>query len=72
MPVKKGIGLANVMERITYHYGEAYGIEVDSEPGRGTVVSLRLPYLRRRSPPLTPFFDKSPDHERNRRIVNFC
>ncbi|MBM6996269.1 histidine kinase [Paenibacillus sp. DXFW5] len=56
MPVKKGIGLANVMERITYHYGEAYGIEVDSEPGRGTVVSLRLPYLREEVSAIDPLF----------------
>ncbi|WP_080840565.1 cache domain-containing sensor histidine kinase [Cohnella massiliensis] len=39
----RGIGLRNVHERLKLRYGEAYGLAVDSEPGRGTVVTVRLP-----------------------------
>lgn len=40
----KGIGLSNIGERIALSFGEAYGIQVDSEPGAGTRVAIRLPY----------------------------
>ncbi|AEI44170.1 sensor histidine kinase [Paenibacillus mucilaginosus] len=38
-----GIGLNNIKERIVIAFGEPYGVDVDSEPGRGTKVSIRLP-----------------------------
>lgn len=38
-----GIGLANIQRRIQLEYGEGYGLDVASEEGRGTVVTLRLP-----------------------------
>lgn len=38
-----GIGLKNVNERIKLHYGNAYGLKVTSEKGRGTEVILQLP-----------------------------
>lgn len=41
-----GIGLKNIEERIVIAFGEPYGIEIDSEPGRGTQVSVLLPYTR--------------------------
>lgn len=37
------LGLANVQERLQLHYGEAYGITIDSLYGRGTSVVYRLP-----------------------------
>ncbi|MBA2937316.1 sensor histidine kinase [Paenibacillus sp. CGMCC 1.16610] len=39
----KGIGLANIMERIEFHYGPPYGVELASTLGQGTTVVLRLP-----------------------------
>lgn len=40
----KGIGLSNIGERIALAFGESYGIQVDSAPGAGTRVAIRLPY----------------------------
>lgn len=37
-------GLYNVNERIRLNFGEAYGISVKSTYGKGTIVSVRLPY----------------------------
>ncbi len=39
---KRSIGLRNVNERLKLYYGEAYGLEVDSVPGEGTQVCLRV------------------------------
>jgi hypothetical protein len=44
MPHHEGVGLANTRERLRRLYGEAQSFEVSSTPGRGTCVSLRLPY----------------------------
>lgn len=44
-PPSQHIGLKNVHERIRYHYGEAYGLTVDSRPGEGTEVRLALPLI---------------------------
>lgn len=35
-------GLFNVQERIKLYFGENYGITIDSEPGAGTKVTLRI------------------------------
>ncbi|HZG55276.1 sensor histidine kinase [Paenibacillus sp.] len=43
----KGFGLYNVHARIQSYFGAAYGIEIESEYGEGTVVTVRLPKLRR-------------------------
>ncbi len=40
---RRGVGLANVLERLRRLYGDAYSLEIDSAPGRGTTVHLRLP-----------------------------
>jgi len=40
---RRGVGLANVAERLRRLYGDAYGLQIDSTPGRGTTVHLRLP-----------------------------
>lgn len=37
------IGLQNVHRRIRLMYGEAYGLSIESAPGRGTRVTVRLP-----------------------------
>ncbi|OWR31564.1 two-component sensor histidine kinase [Saccharibacillus sp. O23] len=41
----RSIGLINVHERIRMNYGESYGLTVDSEEGRGTVVRMELPAI---------------------------
>ena len=37
-----GFGLQNVNERIKLEYGEGYGLKVDSKPGEGTKVTIRI------------------------------
>ncbi len=41
-----GIGLRNIEERIVLSFGEDYGLILDSEPYKGTKVTVRLPYER--------------------------
>ena len=36
-------GLANVNERIKLNYGNHYGLEIQSKPGEGTVISVQIP-----------------------------
>ncbi|MDQ0973184.1 two-component system sensor histidine kinase YesM [Neobacillus niacini] len=38
-----GIGLQSVNERIKIHFGNQYGLTIASEPGNGTVVSIKIP-----------------------------
>lgn len=38
------IGIHNVHERLRLNYGDAYGLDIQSESGRYTQVTLRLPY----------------------------
>lgn len=38
-----GIGVNNVDDRLKLIYGEAYGIDVKSEEGRGTTITILLP-----------------------------
>lgn len=38
-----GIGLRNVHQRLQLFYGEAYGLELQSEPGQWTTVFMKLP-----------------------------
>ncbi|MWV47238.1 HAMP domain-containing protein [Paenibacillus sp. HJL G12] len=40
-----GIGLANVDERMKLICGKMYGIEIESEPGIGTIIRIRLPLM---------------------------
>ncbi|NIK76609.1 two-component system sensor histidine kinase YesM [Paenibacillus castaneae] len=42
-----GLGLKNIEDRIKLLYGEAYGLMVESEPNKGTKVTLMLPYEMR-------------------------
>ncbi|MDL4771155.1 MULTISPECIES: histidine kinase [Thermomonosporaceae] len=41
-----GIGLANVDERMRQVYGDEYGLTVETAPGAGAKVSLRVPKYR--------------------------
>jgi two-component system, sensor histidine kinase YesM len=41
-----GFGLWNVHQRIKLHYGNKYGLMLDSREGEGTVVQIRLPINR--------------------------
>ena len=40
----QSIGLKNVHDRIRNLYGEAYGIEITSTPGVGTMVRIVMPW----------------------------
>lgn len=40
-----GFGLANVSERIRMNFGDEYGMSIDSQVGKGTVVTVRIPAL---------------------------
>lgn len=47
-PVKSDhdhVGIENVKERIRLNYGDSYGVTVESVPGEGTKVCLKLPIL---------------------------
>lgn len=47
VPTKKDIyGLYNVNERIGLNFGEKYGISIESVYGKGTIVSVILPYMK--------------------------
>lgn len=38
------IGLVNVHARLFLKYGDCYGVSINSFPGRGSVVSVRIPF----------------------------
>lgn len=38
-----GVGLKNVQDRIRLYFGPQYGVTLESEPDRGTRVTLRMP-----------------------------
>lgn len=40
-----GLGLNNVDERLKIYYGKGYGVTIQSEPGQGTTVVVKLPKL---------------------------
>ena len=40
---QNGFGMANVQKRLQMTYGEAYGISVESEYNKGTIVTVRIP-----------------------------
>jgi two-component system LytT family sensor kinase len=43
VPARAGIGLSNVQSRLQATFGPSYGLHIDSAPGRGTTVTIRLP-----------------------------
>lgn len=40
-----GVGLSNVHERLKILFGEEHGLNIESEPGYGTIVWLRVPLM---------------------------
>lgn len=42
-----GIGVKNVNDRLKIYFGEAYGIEIHSEPDVGTKVEVRIPKIEK-------------------------
>lgn len=44
---RRGIGLPNVHRRIVLMYGEPYGLRIDSQPGKGTKVTIAVPIGRK-------------------------
>ncbi len=40
---ESGIGIQNTHDRLRLAYGEAFGLHLKSEPGRGTIVEIRFP-----------------------------
>ena len=38
-----GVGLHNIQDRIRLNYGDGYGVELESEPGEGTAVTVEIP-----------------------------
>ena len=45
-PGGEGMGLGNVDERLRQVYGDDYGLTVETAPGAGTKVSMRVPKFR--------------------------
>ena len=42
---KGGYGIYNVQQRIQLYYGKEYGLKIDSMPGKGTTVTMRIPKI---------------------------
>jgi two-component system, sensor histidine kinase YesM len=40
-----GVGVRNVQERIRLYFGPRYGLQFESTPGKGTVVTIRIPMV---------------------------
>ncbi len=40
---QKRIGLHNINQRLIYTFGSGYGIQINSNPGRGTSIIIRVP-----------------------------
>lgn len=45
------VGMWNVHRRLQYSFGEAYGLAIQSTPGEGTTVTVRLPSTPPQQPP---------------------
>jgi two-component system sensor histidine kinase YesM len=41
------LGLTNVHRRLVLYYGKDYGLNIHSFPNQGTVVSVRVPFIRK-------------------------
>jgi two-component system, LytTR family, sensor kinase len=53
-PAGSGVGLTNTQERLQQLYGGAQSLQIESAPGRGCVVTIRIPYRHQESPVLQP------------------
>jgi two-component system sensor histidine kinase YesM len=40
-----GVGVRNVQERIRLYFGPEYGVQFESDPGRGTTATIRIPVI---------------------------
>ena len=40
------IGLSNIHQRIKLLFSEEYGLHIDSRPGKGTVVTMIIPWMQ--------------------------
>jgi sensor histidine kinase YesM len=47
-----GVGLNNVERRLACQYGDAASVSIDSAPGAGTTVHIRMPAEYRAAPEL--------------------
>ena len=54
-----GIGMANIAERLKVLYGTAARMTVDSQPGKGTLVRLRLPFVNEDSVVPAALYERS-------------
>ncbi|NJP22790.1 sensor histidine kinase [Microbispora sp. SCL1-1] len=54
-----GIGLSNVDLRMRHLYGQDYGLMVETAPGKGTRIRLRIPKTRPRPVPARPGLSRS-------------
>lgn len=43
LPAGKGLALLNTNFRIRQHFGDDYGLSIESAPGEGTLIKIRLP-----------------------------
>lgn len=43
------IGIDNIKQRIQYEFGADYGLTISSEPGKFTIVTIIIPYIRMES-----------------------
>jgi two-component system LytT family sensor kinase len=58
-PVRTGIGMANISERLKVLYGDTARMKVESQPGKGTLVRMRLPILNEDSPVPAALYERS-------------
>jgi two-component system sensor histidine kinase YesM len=43
-PKGTGLGIKNIHERVRLAFGEAYGVQFESRPGKGTTACVRIPF----------------------------
>ncbi|NQX45084.1 sensor histidine kinase [Paenibacillus tritici] len=46
IPHYSSMGLRNVHERLQLHFGEAYGLKIESAEGAGTIINITFPAVR--------------------------
>ena len=51
--------MANIAERLKVLYGDTARMKVESQPGKGTLVRMRLPILNEDSPVPAALYERS-------------